>query len=159
MACHKPYRDVRGIIDVFKELDFHFAVIGDENLSSEGPILSKGYIQHSKLYDVISSFHVGLLPWKRHWFHKYANPNKPYIYAHSGTVVVVTSSLQNVVRAFGGRAETIDGFSDLREVLLELSQDVEASIKKGQENKAYALNNFIFEHHRSKVMEAYKRAV
>jgi len=157
-ASHKPYRDVRGIVDIFRGTDLRLAVIGDRNLRSEGPVLSRGYIEHSNLYDVISGYHVGLLPWKKHWFHRYANPNKPYIYAHSGVVVVATSSLQNVVEAFEGRARTIENFTDLKELLLELSRDVEGTIREGEDTRTYALNNLLFEHYESNVIEAYKKA-
>jgi hypothetical protein len=157
-SSHKPYRDVKGIVNVFKELNFRFVVIGDKALSSEGSILSKGYINHSKLYDVISIFHVVLLPWKKHWFHKYANPNKPYIYAHSGLVTIVTSSMQNVIRAFNGRARTIENLSDLKEVLSELSQDVEGTIREGRNIKQFACDNLFFERYENKVMEAYEKA-
>lgn len=159
-TCRRPYRDMRGVINVFKELaSINLVVIGDKNLHSEDPISSTGYIHHLKLYDVMSRFHVGLLPWKRHWFHEFANPNKPYMYAHASLAVIVTSSLQNVVKAFEGRARTIDDFSELKDVLLEFSQNVEATIKEGKNNKRYASDNFVFERYESKVMEAYKKAV
>jgi len=157
-ASHSPYRDVKGIINVFEELGFRLVVIGDTKLSSKGMIVSKDYIPHLRLYDVMSQYHVGLLPWKKHWFHKYANPNKPYMYAHSGMVVVVTSSLRNVVRAFEGRARTIEDYSDLKEILLELSQGMDAVLKEGKDNREYALNNLVFECYEREVMEAYKNA-
>lgn len=155
----RPYRDVSRIVDVFKEVGIRFVVIGDTKLHSGGPIISLGYIPHMKLYNMMSRYHVGLLPWKKHWFHKYANPNKPYMYAHSGMVVVVTSSLRNVVRAFDGKVRTIEDYSDLKETLLRLSQDMDMVLKEGKDNKEYALNNLVFERHENELMEAYKKAV
>ena len=157
-SSHRPYRDVQGLLDIFKELNLRLVVIGDRSLPSEGPVLSKGFIHHSRLYDVISKFHVGLLPWKKHWFHKYANPNKPYIYAHSGVVVIATSSLRNVIKALGGTARAIDDFSDLKAVLLELSQDLRRTTEEGNNTRMFALGNLCLDHFDNELMDAYKKA-
>jgi len=154
----RPYRSVKGLVEVFRELGIRLIVIGDVKLSSKGIIVSKGYIPHLNLYDVMSKYHVGLLPWKKHWFHKYANPNKPYMYAHSGMVVITTSSLLNVIKALKGRARTIEEYSNLKETLLQLSQDMDTVIKEGKDNKNYALNKLVFEHYENRVLEAYKNA-
>lgn len=153
------YRNLKGLVDVFKELKIRLVVIGDNRLPASELINSKGYIPHLMLYNVMSRYHVGLVPWKKHWFHKYANPNKPYIYAHSGLVVIVTSSLENVVTAFKGRARTIEDYSDLKEVLLKLSQDINSTLEEGRLNKELALNHFIFEKYECQVMDAYKKAM
>ena len=154
----RPFRNVRGITEIFKELGMRLVVIGDKSLSSTNLIISKGYIPHLKLYETMSRYHVGLLPWKKHWFHEYANPNKPYIYAHSGMVVVVTSSLENVVKAFRGRCRTIEDYSNLKDLLLELSRDMNDVQEEGRKIRDYALKNFIFEEYEDEVMESYKNA-
>jgi len=143
-------------LDVFREIGVRLVVIGDVKLLSKGKIISKGYLPHLSLYNEMSKYHVGLLPWKKHWFHRYANPNKPYLYAHSGMVVITTSSLLNVIKAFNGRARTIEEYSNLKETLLKLSQDMDTVLKEGKDNKNYALNKLIFEHYENRLMEAYK---
>ena len=154
----RPYRNIKGLAKVFKGSSIRLVVIGDVKLSSKGMIISKGYIPHLRLYDVMSKYHVGLLPWKKHWFHKYANPNKPYIYCHAGMIVLVTSSLQNVVEALDGRAKIIEDYTDLKETLVRLSQDIDMVLKEGKDNKEYAQNHLVFEHYEKNVMEAYKNA-
>jgi len=157
-SSSKPFRDARGIVDIFEELGIRFVVIGDARLPSKGVVVSKNYVPHLELYEIMSTYHVGLIPWNKHWFHRYANPNKPYMYAHSGMVVVATSSLQNVIQAFKGKVRTIEGHSDLRETLLELSQDVDEVLKEGKDNKRLAGRFFIFERYEKEMMEAYKNA-
>jgi len=39
---------------------------------------------------------------------------------------------------------------------LRLSQDIDAVLKKGKDNKEYAKNHLIIEHYENKVMEDYK---
>jgi len=158
-ACCRPYRDVRGITEVFKELGVRLVVIGDVKLSSDGIICSIGYLPHLRLYSVMSTYHVGLLPWKKHWFHAYANPNKPYTYAHSAMVVIATSSLKNVIEAFNGKARTIGDYCDLKELLSDLLQDASSVAKEGKSNMVFAEENLIFERYEAKVTKAYRDAV
>jgi len=153
-----PYRDVRGITDVFKELGIRLVVIGDVRLSSNGVVVSENYIPHLGLYHAMSKYHVGLLPWKKHWFHRYANPNKPYMYTHSGMVVIVTASLRNVIMALGKRARTIEDYSDLKETLLGLSQDVSPVLTEGENNKKFAGKYLLLDRYEDQVVEAYKNA-
>jgi len=155
----QPFRDVSGLTDVFKNTGLRLIVVGDTNLASDGrAIVSKGYVPHLRIYPLFSRYHVGLVPWKKHWLHEYADPNKPYIYAHSNMVVIVTSSLENVINAFGSRCRTIEDYSDLQGILVELSQDVDSAVKEGERNKEYAQHEFIFERYESQVVEAYKKA-
>lgn len=154
----RPFRDLKGLIGIFKELRMRLVVIGDPTLSSNNFIISKGYIPHLRIYNMMSKYHVGLLPYRKHSFHKYANPNKPYMYAHSGMAVIVTSSLHNVVQAFEGRCRTMEDLSNLKDLLLDLSQNLNNIQEEGRKVREYALKNFIFEEYQNEVMEAYKNA-
>ena len=155
---HRPYRDTRGIIEMVRRIAVRFAVIGDRKLRSHGTIISKGFVPHLKLYEILSEYHVGIIPWKKHLLHKYFNPNKPYLYAHSGMVVVVPSSLTNVITAFEGNCRTIEKFSDLEVLLRGLSNDIEATIEEGQKTKEYASQNLIWELHEERILKAYEDA-
>jgi len=154
----RPLRNTVGMADIFEELKMRLVVIGDRDLPSRDFIVSKGYVPHLDLYKVISRYHVGLLPWKKHWFHKYANPNKPYLYAHSGLVVVVTSSLSNVIKAFKGKCRTIEDSSDLKRLLLDLSDNMDLVLREGEETREFAARNFVFEKYEDQVMGAYRSA-
>lgn len=154
----RPYRNLKGITKVFKESGISLVVVGDPSLPSKNPIISKGFIPHLRLYNIMSRYHIGLLPWKKHWFHKYANPNKPYMYAHSGMVVVVTSSLHNVVKAFQGGCRTIEDYSGLKDILLELSRNLDTVQEECEKIREYALKNLIFESYEDEVIQAYKNA-
>lgn len=157
-SMSRPYRDLSGLVKIFKELNIRLVVIGDKKLISEGSIVSLGYIPHMKLYEVMSHFHIGLLPWRRHWLHRYANPNKPYMYAHCGLLVVVSTSLRNVIKAFNSKCKVVKDYSELRDVLMELSNNVETVVKEGERCRELARSNFIFDKYESVLVEAYKYA-
>lgn len=156
----RSFRNLEGMIEVFRELGIRLVVVGDPSLSSHNSIISKGYIPHLGIYNIMSRYHVGLVPWKKHWFHKYVNPNKPYMYAHSGMAVIVTSSLHNVVEAFEGRCRTIEDYSDLKDLLVELSENrsIDEVQEEGEMVREYALKKLIFEEYADKVIEAYRNA-
>lgn len=154
----RSYRDTSGVIELIKDVNLPFVVVGDDKLASKGLINSQGFVPHLKLYEVLSSCHVGIIPWGKHWLHRYLNPNKPYLYAHSGLVVVVPSSLTEVVKALKGNCKTIDQLSDLKNLLRELSSNTEVTIEEGRKTKEYAQKNLVWEYYEERIREAYKTA-
>jgi len=154
----RPFRNVSKMLSIFKKTsNMRLIVVGDRKLKSCGNVISTGFIPHLKIYQVASRCHIGLLPWEKHWVHYYVNPNKPYIYAHCGLVVVVTSSLQNVVKAFRGNCITIESCRDLETVIKGLFENLTETIRRGLSTKKYAEKNFVFEHYAKRVKDAYKR--
>lgn len=154
----RPYRDTRGITAVMRDVKMPLTVIGDNELSSEGVIDSRGFIPHLRIYEVLSRCHVGIVPWRNHWIHRYLNPNKPYLYAHCGLVVVIPSSLIEVVDALKGNCRTIDQISDLKILLRDLSNKEEEITEEERRIKDYARKNLIWELHEKRILEAYGMA-
>jgi hypothetical protein len=152
----RAYRDTSGIIDIVKDVNLPFLVIGDTNLTSRGLVNSCGFIPHLKLFSVLSRCHVGIIPWRKHLLHKYLNPNKPYLYAHSGLVVIVPSSLIEVIKAFKNNCLAIENILDLKHVLSDLSHD--KVIKEGQKTNDYAKKHFLWELFEKRIINAYSRA-
>lgn len=151
----RAYRDTSGLIGVVRDINLPFIVIGDNKLSSKGLIRSYGFIPHLKLYTVLSRCHIGIVPWRKHWLHKYLNPNKPYLYAHSGLVVVVPSSLIEVINTFKNNCRTIDHISDLKNLVFDFSE-IEDVIDEGRRIRDYARRNLIWELYEKRIIEAYK---
>ena len=54
----------------------------------------KGLLPRDIMFVEMSKYDIGLLPWKRHWSHPYLNPNKYAEYAHSGLLIINSSSLR-----------------------------------------------------------------
>lgn len=156
---YKPYRNMEKTIKFFDEINHKIVILGKYNLNNRKHIKSIGYVPHLTMYKKISKYHIGLLPWDKHWFHEYACPNKPYIYAHSGLVVIVTSSLTGVIKSFNGNCRTIDSTSDLLDQLNELSQDREGIATEGERTREFARENLIIELYENELSDAYKLAL
>lgn len=68
-------------------------VIGDPNLPSDDFITSVGYVKHLTMYEHLMKASWGIIAWEPHPFHEYCNPNKIFIYAHSGLYVIMPSMI------------------------------------------------------------------
>jgi len=117
-------RIINHIPKMFAEKDIGFLVIiGDDSFNAKSAkINSLGMLPHDKLLGQLSKCHVGLIPWKRHWYHKYCLPNKVSEYAHTGLLTVASSSLTEVngtlgkyCRAFNDPTEFVEVMEALRD--------------------------------------------
>lgn len=101
VTLRRVFRDMMPTLQVLDKLSKQFRllleVLGVTGSSMYNFVRLLGYVEHKKLYEHVSKTHAGLLTWRPVWFHAYANPNKAYIYAHSGSIPVISSSLGPVV--------------------------------------------------------------
>ena len=147
------FRDMMPTVRVLDKMSKRFRlvveVLGKDDKSRYNFIRTLGYVEHKKLYEHISRTHAGLLTWRPTWFHAYANPNKAYIYSHSGSIPIISSSLKPVVEDLGKYAIII-GEPDFEENLerrLEelLTMDCEEINKMRRRVVAYAKANLVWE--------------
>lgn len=102
--------------------------------------------------------HVGLLTWKKHWFHRYCNPNKAYEYAHCGLQVIITNDFEAVIDDFGKFCDKISDLNDLAHILQFYKENPDELNKKRLESLEYARKNFVWEKVENRILEAYKKA-
>ena len=70
----------------------------------------------------MSAHSINLIPWRKHWSHCYANPNKAYEYSHAGLFVMCTGSLKPVIKTLKEHCTTFEDHSDLISKLASIFQ-------------------------------------
>jgi len=141
-----PTRDTDGFLDFFLDNSVGtLTVIGDPKLLSSRNVNSLGVLPHQTAMKELARHHLGLLPWKKHWFHKYCNPNKPYEYAHAGLLVLAVSDLPCVMRRLGDYCVTFNDFDELKELLLYYAANLDEIRELRPKIRKFALKNLIWE--------------
>lgn len=159
-----PFRDTSGFLDIFSNTkSMRVTLIGPSRSLIHNLVNPRinplGYLSHTEMLRELCRHHVGIIPWKPHWFHKYCNPNKAYQYAHAGLVVVVPYTMQPVIEALGkDLCLAFRGFQELRELLRDLSGDVKYALKLGREIKEHAREKLVWEPYEDIIQEAYEAA-
>jgi len=160
-VCTPPFvrfRNADGLTDMFKRRTVgRLKVIGDPKLRTNPPILSTGRVPHMTMMRELSESHVGLIPWRKHWFHRYCNVNKAYEYAHAGCLVVMTSSLEQVRRTIPSHCLTFEDFDGLASVLSDLSSRSDEIAARRGDIQAFAKEHLLWDRFDTVVHEAYKK--
>jgi hypothetical protein len=154
----EPYRNVTGLTELFKQNEIGtLTVIGDNQLATNPPIISLGFLFHQEMMKEMTKHHVGLLPWKKHWVHKFSNPNKPYEYAHAGLLILSTSDIKCVLSNIKDKEiiKAFDDYGGLLELLTYYKNSVGELIGMKTKIRNYALKNLIWEKNESKILQSY----
>ncbi|MEM2122629.1 MAG: glycosyltransferase [Candidatus Bathyarchaeia archaeon] len=156
-----PFRDTSGLLEALAGCGaVEATLIGPPQAFTDNPkIRSLGYLNHVDLLMGLPRHHVGLIPWKPHWYHKYCSPNKAYQYAHAGLVVVAPYTMEPVIEAIGrDLCLTFRDFQELAEILQDLSRDLKYTLKLGRETREYARERLTWEVYEDAIDEAYESA-
>jgi len=154
----QPYRNVAGLTKVFKQNNVGtLTVIGDNKLPTNPPVISLGFLPHQKMMEELTKHHIGLLPWKKHWLHKYKDPNKPYEYAHAGLLTLSISGIPSVLNNLKEFAKTFEDYQALLELLIYYSNNLQEVLNMKPKIRTYALKNLIWEKNEHKILEAYSK--
>lgn len=152
----RPYRNVTGLIEIFtKNKVGTLTIIGDNKLSTKPPVISLGFIPHQKMMEELTKHHIGLLPWKKHWLHKYKDPNKPYEYAHAGLLILSASDMTNVLDNLKQFIETFDDYKGLLKLLMYYKDNIQEVLEIKPKIRKYALKNLLWEKNESNILQAY----
>ncbi|HEX7179766.1 MAG TPA: hypothetical protein VF220_08570, partial [Nitrososphaeraceae archaeon] len=77
-------RDVSNLTELFdKEQVGRLTIIGWEPEVS-GHVKVTGFLSREEMFREMTHHSIGVIPWKKHWSHKFVSPNKAYEYAHAG---------------------------------------------------------------------------
>jgi len=155
-----PIRNIFGFHDIFfsgKDVGFLKRIgVSSPNNSK---IQSFGFIPMKEAYQIMQiSCHIGLLPWRHHWFHKYCCPNKVYEYAHNGLWLITIDDLKPVTDDFGKYCDKFSSYEQLASLLEFYNQNPDVLNQKRRDILDFAKNNLIWEKNESKILDAYKNA-
>ncbi len=154
-----PIRNIAGLHDIFDNgSDGRLVRIGVKS-PNNNTIRSVGNIPMADAYEIMMrQGHFGLLPWKKHWFHRYVSPNKIGEYAHCGLLPIVISDAEFVIGELGGHCETFDEYDQLKKKLVYYNQDRQGLDKKRRGLLEFAKSHLTWEKHEGKILEAYRAA-
>ena len=152
-----PHRNVEGYLDIFNNDDVgRLTVIGDPELQSSKNVCSLGYLSHDKLMKELSKHHIGLLPRRQHWYHKYSNPNKAYEYAHAGLLVIASSDFINLKEYLNEFCIQFTNKVELKKILEYYSNNLRKIVDKKAEIRKYAFDKLSWENMcESNILKAY----
>ena len=149
-------RDISGLTDIFVKADIgNLTIIGWEPESSE-KFKATGFLPREKMFGEMSESSIGLIPWKKHWSHRFLNPNKAYEYAHAGLFVMLTSDLTSVINTLDDNCLTFEDYDDLASKLEYFKTNMDLLDEKRLKIFKYAKANLIWEKHDKKIIDAYK---
>jgi hypothetical protein len=99
---------------------------------------------------------IGVIPFKKHWFHRYISPNKAYEYAHAGLLVMYTSDLTPISDHLQGHCIPFEDYEDLKNQLHHLTNDLESLYSKRINSYRFAHTNLLWENFENNIYESYK---
>ncbi len=152
-------RESWGVLDLFaNNLLGELLVIGETLPISSRNVRSMGFVEHLAMLRELTLHHIGLIPWKPHWFHKFYSPNKAYEYMHAGLIPVFPSGLQQVVDYSRGMGYAFSNYEELRQILTSLSNNV-SNLQDSRNNiQGYARRELCWERFEKRIFEAYSQA-
>jgi hypothetical protein len=142
-------RNIEGFIDCWKDNDDigKLMIIGQNDLESEGNLISTGWVSHFDCYKHASKGHIGVIPFKPHKYHRFSGALKAYLYIHSGLPLVTPKSqleFKHVIDTIGtgfqfeNYAQLVKYLQDSREKLLSLDNKKIIKIAR----KEFVLDNY-----------------
>jgi glycosyltransferase involved in cell wall biosynthesis len=152
-----PSRNIDGITDTFiNENIGELTIIGWEGRCSSKKITYTGCLSRQAMFSEMSKHSIGLLPWKKHWSHGFASPNKAYEYAHAGLHVMCTSSFEPVLRILKDNCTSFQDYNDLVSKLEYFRDNPEELYKRRLRIFDFARNNLIWENYEKNIFRAYQ---
>lgn len=153
-----PQRNIDGFIDTFNKINIgNLIIIGWQENSPHKMIEYKGYLSRNGMFSEMSNHSVGLIPWRKHWAHKYFSPNKAYEYAHAGLFVMCTSSLTSVNEYLKDNCMTFEDYQDMVQKLSYFKDNLNELYNKRLRIFEFAKENLIWENYEDNIFKAYKK--
>jgi hypothetical protein len=151
-----PNRNIDGLPDIFINRDIgNLTIIGWEGKPS-AKVKYTGFLSRQAMYGEMFRHSIGLIPWKKHWFHIFTNPNKAYEYAHAGLFVMCTSSLKPISETLKENCTTFEDYNDLVSQLEYFKKNLDYLYKKRLKIFEFARNNLIWEKYEKNITHSYQ---
>jgi Glycosyltransferase Family 4 len=168
------HRNMEGFVDIFNRYDDigKLTMIGIEEpstntsssslSSSSNPsnirVVYRGYLPRHLMYQEMQNNSVGIVPFRKHWSHKYISPNKAYEYAHSGLIVLCASSLIPIINILRDYCLTFEDYKDMVSQLQHCRENMEKTYGMRLGVYQFAKENLLWENYEQNIFDAYKAA-
>ncbi len=163
------HRNLDGFVDIFNRNNDvgSLTMIGIEDPLRDNSCLSresasmvtyKGFLPRHLMYQEMQNSSLGLVPFRRHWSHKYISPNKAYEYAHAGLVVMCTSSLITIKNIINEYCITFENYDDMISHLKYCKDNIEKIYENRIRVYRFARENILWEKYEQNIFDAYKIA-
>ena len=157
----QPHRNIEGFVDMFYEQDIgNLTMIGIEDANDNQKSITRvryvGFLPRREMYEEMNNHSIGLVPFKKHWSHKYISPNKAYEYAHAGLYVMCTSSFETVLQTLKDNCTSFEDYKDLVSKLEYFRDNLEETYKMRLKIFEFARNNLIWERYENNILRAYQ---
>jgi len=161
----QSYKDIRPTIMVLDKLwseNKRFSVhVAGVKYSDKPYIKPLGWLQHIELYSVIRETHAGIHSYKPSPIQYLVDPNKVYIYMHSGATPVVTDTHRDLLETIGRKAFIVESsnymdslYRTYREIIEMDCMELNKFRKQAFE---YARNNLVWEKQDTDIIDFIKR--
>ncbi|MBD3189617.1 MAG: glycosyltransferase [Candidatus Heimdallarchaeota archaeon] len=134
-------------------------IIGQNDLESKKNLISTGRISHFECYQVASTAHVGIIPFKPHPYHEFSGANKAYIYLHSGLVLVVPETQKEFTKIIDDLDQGFyfNNYQQIATYLEEHKKDLLNIDKKSIID--IAREQFVLDNYQENLIQGYKIAL
>ena len=151
------HTNIDGLTEAFIENNIGgLTVIGWNNTKSFENVKYSGFLSRDSMYKEMFAHSIGLIPWRKHWSHSYANPNKAYEYAHAGLFVMCTESLKPVIKTLNEHCTTFEDHTDLVSKLAYFKDNLDELFSKRLKIFEYARSKLIWEMYEKNIKRAYQ---
>ncbi len=160
----QQYRDLRPTVSILDKLwssykRFKIKLVGTSKANREY-VEALGWIKHIDLYKILAIIHYGILTYKPSPPQYLVNPNKPYMYGHSGVIPLITGSIEEIVNDLGGYSIIIDPenyINSLEEKYREaIETDCETINKMRKRIYSYCREKLVWENQERKILSFIK---
>jgi len=152
-------RDSWGALGVFADDSVgELLVVGEPQPISCRNVRTVGFIDHLAMLRELTNHHVGLIPWKPHWFHQFCSPNKGYEYMHAGLIPVFPGTMLPFAESCGDFGHAFYDYRELRQVLTELSGKLDTLQDSRVRLQDYAKRQLCWERFEERIFAAYSHA-
>ena len=150
------HTNIDGLAEAFSNSNIgQLTIIGWDDKSVTN-IKYSGLLSRESMFREMFTHSIGLIPWRRHWSHSYANPNKAYEYAHAGLFVVCTKSIKPVVKSLREHCIAFEDLDDLISKLTYFRNNLNELYSKRLKMFDYARSNLIWEMYEKNINRAYQ---
>ena len=150
------HRNLDGLPDIFTNHEIGDLIMIGINGESSGKVKCLGVLARQSMFSEMVKHSIGLMAFRKHWYHQYNSTNKAYEYAHAGLYVMCTSSFGPIIESFEGNCAVFENYNDLALQLKYYRDNLEELYKKRLKSFEFARNNLVWERYEDNIFRAYQ---
>ncbi len=151
------FRNFDGLSGIIERKDVCKITFMGMNGTNTKNVRYTGFLPRNKMFEEMTKHSIGLIPWKKHWSHKYLNPNKYAEYAHAGLYVMCTSSLKTISSTMKENCTTFEDYDDMIAKIDYFKNNIDEVNDKRMRIYKFARENLLWEKYEENILNAYKK--